>query len=149
RYVLEDPALLSLPDGRRLVSSGHASGGVSFDIGATSGGQFHRSLQSSASSLLRRRDRHALCAPSALGRVGVSQVPPLRENPYGGTPSLVDSRSVRIQRAYHSDGHWPPSGLLVFLAATLVRGRCPRAQMAHRLPGRDRVVCVWCRPRRQ
>jgi hypothetical protein len=75
------------------------------------------------------RNHHSLCAPSAPGLVDVSQVPPLRQDSYGGTPPLVDSRSLRIQGACHSNGHWSPSGLLVFLAAAPDRGRCRRAQV--------------------
>src|SRR5713101_2808585 len=71
-HVLEDPALLSLPNGGRPAGGGYASGGGRFDVGATGGGQFHRSLQSRTGSVLRCRDRHPLCAPSALGLVDVS-----------------------------------------------------------------------------
>src|SRR5258708_28387442 len=107
-------------DGGAATGAGHASGGVGFDGGTTRSGKFYRSFQPGAGSLVRRRNHHPLYAPSALGRVDVPQVPPLRQNSDGATPPLVDPRSLRIQRAYHSDGDRPPSGLLVPLAAAPV-----------------------------
>src|SRR5262245_22055121 len=64
----------------------------------------------------------------------------------GGTPLLVDGRRLRFQRAYRSNGRWPPSSVLVFLAAARVNGTCGRAQVADRFPNLRRVVRTQHRP---
>src|SRR5712671_1929107 len=110
-YVLEHPALRSLPACGRPPCGGHASGGGRFDAGATSGGSFRRA-QPGADSGLHRPDRRPLCAPSAHGRVDLHQVPHLRPNSDGATPPLLDCRLLRTQRACRHHGLGPPSGLL-------------------------------------
>ena len=106
-------------------------------------GNFVQRLQSGAGSVLRRRDRHPLCAHLPHGRVDLHQVPHLRQNSDGAIRPLVDCGVLRIQGACRDYGHGPPSGLLVFLAAASVRGTCQRAQVGDPFPGLHRLVRLF------